>query len=315
MLGTPIRCRVNAALGGPDEYIIPPAKVKKKVVVIGGGPAGMEAARVAAVRGHNVTLYDKASKLGGLLPYYAAVKGDEVDNDATCLVGYWTAQLSKEGVKVKLGEEFTPAKIASVKPDAVILAVGGVPVTPDIPGIKGKNVLSLEDLRIKLQAFIGPRGASKKITSQTLDPFIGKKVIIIGGSIEAFTLAAFLIERGRDVTIVADDNIMRVERGIADDFLMMQMSYRYEKRPAILKEVKYGEITDKGMTITTKEGQKQTLAADTIFLALPPNPNKELLNAFKAKMTAVYMATGTNEKGLDCIMDAINSGYWVAKAI
>lgn len=315
MMGTPIRCRVNAALGGDQEYIIRPALSRKKVVVVGGGPAGMEAARVAAIRGHEVTLYEKETRLGGLLPWVAVFKGDDIDRDANTLTAYLENQITKLGVKVKLGQEYTPADTAKSKPDVLILATGGIPVTPDIPGIKDRNVLSLDDLYEKLKSYRGSKGAATKVPAKSLDAFIGKKVVIMGGSIEAFTLAGFFIERGRDVTIVAEDNILRIDRVIPDEFLMMQMSYRHAKRPSIIKECVFNMITDEGLNITTKEGNQQTIPADTLIHALPPKPNTELFKAFEGKAAEVYLVSGVNEKGLDCIMDAINSGYHIAKAI
>ena len=89
------------------SYEIRPADRKKKVVVVGGGPGGMEAARVAAIRGHDVTLFEKSSKLGGLLPLAAVVKGLEIE-DLPAFIRYYEDQLTKLGVKIRLGKEATP---------------------------------------------------------------------------------------------------------------------------------------------------------------------------------------------------------------
>ena len=113
----PVRCRINAALGSEDGYVIKPAEKKKKVMVVGSGPAGLEAARVAALRGHEVMLYEKEHKLGGLLPLAALVKGIEGE-DLVAFVRYFETQMTKLGVKVKLGEEFNPSLIKEINPDA-----------------------------------------------------------------------------------------------------------------------------------------------------------------------------------------------------
>jgi 2,4-dienoyl-CoA reductase (NADPH2) len=315
MQGTPIRCRVNAALGGDEEYVIRPAEKKKKVVVVGGGPAGMEAARVAAIRKHEVILYEKEPKLGGLLPWVALVKGNDADRDANTLVDYLKAQITKLGVRIKLGEEFTSSQLGEVKPDAVILATGGIPVAPDVPGVKGSNVLSVEELHDKLKSYEGVKEGRQKVTSKTLDAFLGEKVVIMGGSLEAITLAAFLVERGRNVTVVHTGKFLPFERPIPEEFMFMLLGYRPIKKPVLIQEAGYEEITDKGLTVTTKEGKKQTIEADTIIHALTPTQDTGLLKAFEGKAPEVYIASGIDDKGQDCIMDAVGSGYRIAKAI
>ena len=100
-----ITCRIDAALGSSEDYMIKPAPKKKKVLIIGGGPGGMEAARVAALRGHPVVLYEKEPKLGGLLPLAALVKGTEIE-DLPALIKYLEGQLTKLKVDVRLGQEF-----------------------------------------------------------------------------------------------------------------------------------------------------------------------------------------------------------------
>jgi 2,4-dienoyl-CoA reductase (NADPH2) len=315
MMGTPIRCRVNAALGGDQEYLIRPAEKRKKVVVVGGGPGGMEAARVAAIRGHNVILYEKEPELGGLLPWVAVVKGDDVDRDANTLAKYLKDQITKLGVKIQLGKEFSPSLIGEVKPDVIILAPGGVPVVPEIPGIDGSNVLGVDELHSRLKDYEGGEGATQKVSHKVLDAFLGKKIVIIGGTTEGFTLAGFLVEHGRDVTIVDTGKVLDMNRPIPDEFMFMLMGYRSAKKPAVIKEARYEEITGKGLTITTRDGKRQTIEVDTIIHALTPRPNTELLKEFEGKAPEVYLVSGNDDKGLDSIMDAVGNGYRVARAV
>ena len=137
----PIRCRINAALGREQEFAIKPAEKKKKVLVAGGGPAGMEAARVAALRGHDVTLYEKGHQLGGLLPLAAIVKDGESEAILDT-IRYFKTQVAKLGVTVKLGKEISPAAVRENKADVVILAAGGAPAMPDVPGIDNPKVVN-----------------------------------------------------------------------------------------------------------------------------------------------------------------------------
>ena len=134
-------CRINASVGF-GRYGFPKADKKKKVVVVGGGPSGMEAARVAALRGHDVTLLEKSSRLGGLVPLAALIKGTELE-DLPSLIDYLKTQLTKTGVKVRLKTEASVHSLQEMKPDAVILATGGVLTSPKLEGgkkAKGKVV-------------------------------------------------------------------------------------------------------------------------------------------------------------------------------
>jgi 2,4-dienoyl-CoA reductase (NADPH2) len=147
---TPIRCRINANLGREREFALKPAAKVKQVVVIGGGPAGMEAARVAALRGHKVTLLEQEPKTGGLLPLAAMLKDIET-KELMDLANYLHLQMEKAGVTIKTNTGFTPSLIAGLKPDVVILAAGGTAAKSTIPGIQGKNVVSGATLRRQLK--------------------------------------------------------------------------------------------------------------------------------------------------------------------
>jgi 2,4-dienoyl-CoA reductase (NADPH2) len=152
------RCRINGLLGTPYNTIEKAAR-KKKVLVIGGGPAGMSAARVCALRGHDVTLYEKSSTLGGLLPIASIVKGTHPE-DLSLIINYFSRQLSKLGVKIELGKEADLSIVDRLKPDVVFLAAGGTSRVPEIPGIDRLNVVSGLTLHRKLKfylKFFGPQ--------------------------------------------------------------------------------------------------------------------------------------------------------------
>jgi 2,4-dienoyl-CoA reductase (NADPH2) len=312
MLGLfqPVRCRVNAALGTEREYAIKQAKRKKRVLVVGGGPAGMEAARVAALRGHEVILYEREPKLGGVLPMAAVVKGLEIE-DLPALVRYLKRQITKLGVKIRLGKEVSPSVVEEIKPDVVILATGGIPTLPDIPGINRRNVVSATKLHHSLKIylrFLGPRFL-RWLTKFWMP--LGKNVVIIGGAIQGCELAEFLVKRDRKVTIV--DTAEEVGEGLVRERKARLLWWLFKRGVAMMTEVKYEEITDKGLTITTKEGKRQTIAADSIVPAIPLTPNTELIKSLEGKAPEIYPIGDCREPRLT--IDAIADGSRIAHAI
>ena len=311
VMGGHRRCRVNATIGTDQSYVIAPAEKKKSVVVVGGGPAGMEAARVAALRGHRVILYEKTRKLGGLLPVAALVKGFEIECLPT-LVRYLKGQMTKLGVEIRLGKEVDSSVIEAIKPDVVILATGGIPAAPEIIGINKRKVVSSTDLHRRLKfllKFMGPR------TLRWLTKFwmpIGKKVVIIGGGINGCELGEFLVKRGRKVTIV--DTAAVLGEGMINHLRLQLFWWFRQKNVTLISGIKeYVAITDKGLVVLTPEGYKRTIPADSIVPAIPMKPDTALLRSLEGKVPEVYAIGDCNEPKL--IVDAIGDGFRVARVI
>ncbi len=304
------RCRINANLG--TEYnTYEKAEKKKRVVVVGGGPAGMATARVAALRGHDVTLFEKSSKLGGLLPMAAMVKGTEIE-DLPGFVRYFKRQITELGVKINLGKEATPSMITELKPDAVILATGGTAVIPGIPGIYGRNVVNGAVLHQRLKMFL--RFISPDVL-RWLTRFylpVGKKVVIIGGGIQGCEVAEFFVKRGRKVTIV--EKADRLGEGMVDAALAYLLTWFKEKGVTMITGVReYVEITPQGLTIVTGEGERRTIEADTIVTAIPLMKNTELLEKLEGKVPEVYAVGDCKEPLL--IADAVGEGSRTARTV
>lgn len=304
------RCRINAFLG-TGQNIIEKAEKKKKVLVVGGGPAGMEAARVAALRGHEVELYDSSNKLGGLLPVATVVKGTDLE-DLPTMVRYFKNQIRKLGVKTTLGKKVDTSVVEKIKPDVVILATGGLPTVPDIPGINRHNVISSQALHRMLKfylRFMGPR------TLRWLTKFwmpIGKKVVIIGGGIIGCELAEFIVKRGRKVTIV--DTADAMGTGMVDALKgHLFMWFQRKDVPMISGVKEYVEITDKGLTIITREGERLTIEADSIIPAIPFSPDTELLKSLEGKVLEIYAIGDCKEPRL--IVDAVSEGLRLTRSI
>ena len=306
-LGGAGRCRING-ISGTTHTTIPRAEKKKKVVVIGGGPAGMEAARVSALRGHQVTLLEKSAKVGGLLPLAAMVKGSHPENVPE-IISWFDRQLKKLRVEVDTNREAGLDEIKNLKPDAVFLAVGGVATVPSIPGIGRSNVVSGAELHRRLKFF--SRFFSPE-TLRSLSRFympIGRKVVIIGGSLQGCELAEFLIKRGREVTIVEkSDNL-----GEGMTLAMLEQLFRWfeeKKVPRISSVLEYVEINEKGLVIITGEGEKRMLEADTVVPALPLESNTALLEALRAIVAEVHAVGDCLKPGL--IADAVGSATLAA---
>jgi 2,4-dienoyl-CoA reductase (NADPH2) len=323
--GEPVFCSVNAAAGKEAEFRIEPAKQPKKVLVVGGGPGGMEAARVAALRGHDVTLCDKGRRLGGSLVFASVANGDNED-----FLNYLIAQVGKLPITVKLAVEVTPALIEDMKPDVVILALGGNLTTPQIPGSDLPSVISGKDLRQMVS------GASEKLSwwqkgalsmAGALMPGLlsvpslrrltrywmplGKRVAIIGGDMVACELAKFLVERGREVTILESSTDMAIEMAIGRRWNFLPQLR--EMGVAMLKNVDIEEITPHGVNITDGEGKKQAIAADTVVLAGGMEPNQTLSQHIEGKVPRIHLIGDCSE--LRLIHGAVEDGFRAALAI
>jgi 2,4-dienoyl-CoA reductase (NADPH2) len=305
------QCTVNGAVGGEHDYVFVPPAQKKKVVVVGAGPAGLEAARVAALRGHEVTLYEKGKRLGGLLLFSSFLKGDDIE-DMGAWIRYYKTQLDKLDVKVVLGTEVNEALIEQIKPDVVIIAVGGKPTVPEVPGVNRRSVLTAPELYRKVKRYLdlfGP-GILRWLTKFYLP--VGKRVLVMGGRGQRAAWAEFLVKRGRQVTIID------IEESLHDPTWTKVRNLRLfrwltKKGVKMMTEVGYDEITDKGISIITKDGKRQILEVDTIIPVLPLAPNTGLFGSLKGKVPEVYCIGDCREP--HARLEAVADGYRVAREI
>jgi 2,4-dienoyl-CoA reductase (NADPH2) len=308
------KCRINTALGKERSYRIEPAAQKRKVMIIGGGPAGMEAARVAALRGHEVSLYEKMDRLGGSMLVAATVKGIDRE-DLLALSRYLETQIKKLGVMIHPGTPVTPEMVRAAGPDTLILASGGKHDIPDIPGITSRKVMTSEKLHRIIKFFLKFAGPELlRSGAKFLTPFImGKDIVVIGGRLHGCQTAEFLAKLGRKVTIVDTCTDARIGEGLLETFMKpWLLLWLDEQGVRIMPEVKYEEINDEGLVIT-KDGKRQTLEADTIITAMPLKPDTELIKKFRDTAEEFYAIGDTREPKY--IVDAIDDGSWVGREI
>lgn len=280
-----IGCHVNPVLGKEKKHEIVPAKKPGEILVVGGGPAGMEAARVAALRGHSVTLWEKGSRLGGQLIQAAIPPYKDRIN---MLLQYFERQLEKLRVAIKLNKDVTVAMVEEFNPDAVVLATGVKPMVPTIPGLDRTDVVQAGDvLESRVQ--------------------VGDRVIIVGGELVGCETAEFLAEKGKRVTIMRRGTEMAT--GVGPCIRPSLLGRLAEKGVILLPGIKYNEVTPDGIVITTKDGERKTYEADTIVLAAGALPNRKLYEDMKARMKEVHCIGDCVEPRT--IRNAIAEGYRV----
>jgi len=263
--GMPFTCLVNPEAGREWELEFETASPAKRVWIAGGGPAGLEAARVAALRGHDVTLYEREDALGGQL-LLASIPPRK--QEIAAYVRYLVHQLERLGVKIALGAELTASLPGDAQPDAVVVATGSRPPAAAIPGAEGENVVNAHDVLAG--------------TAQT-----GERVIVAGGGQVGCETAEFLHEHGKQVTLLE----MRPE--LAPDERSVPRRWRLQNLAQTpvraLTSTRIVEI-DGERVVVDRDGRREVLAAfDTVVLALGAEPENRLARELSGKVAEIHV--------------------------
>ncbi|MCS7103629.1 MAG: NAD(P)/FAD-dependent oxidoreductase, partial [Candidatus Korarchaeum sp.] len=264
--GKTIRCEVNPAVGRESEFVIKPASTKKRVLVIGGGVAGLEAARVAALRGHEVTLVEREDKLGGHL---IEASTPPFKDDLKQLLNWLVKQVEKAGVKVELKTEATKDLVSKLKPDVLIIAVGSDFIMPSLPGVDKPFVLTPSDV------ILGKKP-------------VGQNAVVVGGGLVGCETALYIASvLGKKVKLIEMlDMILPDVDYITRVALSEKLS---EAGVEVLTGMHLEEITEKGVLCIDKSWNKHKISADTVVLAVGLSAREKVAESFKGLAPEVYM--------------------------
>ena len=290
--GRPLSCAVNPACGREKDYAIQPAREVKSVMVIGGGVAGMEAARVAAIRGHSVSLYEKNDRLGGHL---IAVSVPGFKQDVARLQKWYETELAELGVQIHLGKEATLELALKGKNNVVIVATGSKSVIPDVPGIDSEKITTATDI------LLGKTKAKEP-------------VVVIGGGLTGCETALWLAQQGIRVTIVEMlGDLMKAGIRMHHAKRMMLLDLLKFHKVNVLKNTSLFEVTDDGVGLVDSSFRKSALQAGTVVIAVGLETEQKLFRTLVDKILRVYLIGDAKQPRN--IMYAIWDAYEVARNV
>ena len=287
-----IACLLNPETGREQHFRIKPAASRKHVLVVGGGPAGMEAARVAALRGHQVQLFEKEEKLGGRL-CLASVPPHKKDYEDA--VNYLEQEVRKHpSIELNLGVEADVGVIRKNNPQHVIVATGAVPVLPAVTGIEdSEKAVFAED-----------------ILSGAVEP--GRKVVVLGGGSIGSETAHFILQNGAEQVYIVE-MLPAIAQDLPQDALLHLME-EFEKIPqlAVYTESEVVSVDGSTVTVVHKDNSKEVIKdVDTIVLAVGVRPNNELIASLEG---VSFTAVGDCRQPKDALQ-AIYEGSKAAREI
>ncbi len=289
------KCAVNAYLGEERKYqayLRTRAEPGRKVLVVGAGPAGLEAALTADRRTHRVTLLEKEPDIGGLMRCGSIPPFKE---NIARLIGYYRSELEKSGVEVRVGVEATADSILREDAEVIVLAAGGKPVRPPIPGLHGRNVYTAADA-LRSEGRIA-----------------GSRVVVIGAGFVGCEVGLYLAQKGKTVTVV---DWLPFEKLLSEDHPVNRSMLIRSMRKAGVQIVSEGKVTavkpDRILAQVGAACAEQEFGADAVVVAAGYQPDRELELALSKALEDSSDAPELYRIG-DCrkcgkIFDAVNSG-------
>ena len=265
-----ISCTVNPVAGRETELEIAPAVQSKKVMIIGGGLSGLEAARIASLRGHNVVLYEETESIGGQWLLASAPPNKQ---EFGGLVYWLTHELKLLGVEIILGHSVMPSMVDALKPDVVIVATGALPSVPPVPGFERDDVITAWEA---LQGNVS----------------IGERVLVIGGGATGLETAEFLAEQGKRVAVVEMLKAFGTDMG---GTVYFHLRTRLKKlRIELIKNTEVKEIKDTGVVVIKDDVEENWPAYDTYVLALGVYSRNDLAKELEGKVTELHAIGDAN---------------------
>ncbi|MFC1999528.1 FAD-dependent oxidoreductase [Chloroflexota bacterium] len=292
--GNPTTCLANPTLGKERDTAVVIAKKPRRVVVAGGGLAGMEAARVAALRGHEIILLEKEPKLGGQFNLAAV---PPLKHELCLLLKYLSTQLLKTGVKVQLGQKATPELIDELEPEVVVIATGAVPLVPDIPGTDNARVYTAWDILA---------GSPPKYA---------RNVIILGGGMVGCETADFLADPGYNmltgrtsVTIV--EMLKDIALDMAPEARHLLLTRLRDKGVEIITSATVREILDDGVRIVKDDREDVIRSKGRVVLAMGARSSNELAGELEGRTYKVLTIGDAKEprKGVEAMAEGFETG-------
>jgi NADPH-dependent 2,4-dienoyl-CoA reductase/sulfur reductase-like enzyme len=288
---TKLSCAVNPQAMEEVRFRLTKTENPQNIVIIGGGPAGMEAARVAAWEGHKVTLFEKDDHLGGTMRTIATAA---FKVNIRKLADWYDVQLKKLGVDIRLNTEVTGDEEILKTCDQIFVGCGAKPIIPHIPGIDGANVITMID---------GHKDASR---------IKGENIVVCGGGASAVDGALEMAEEmGKKVTIV--EMLPEIGKDIFFINKITVMNKIAADGIVLMPNTKVVSIDEKGVNAETADGQIH-IDADTVIAAFGMRPDTTLADKIKEKYHTKTRVIGDTMK-LGKIGEAVREGFYAASAL